>query len=57
VLQLVQGKVIVLSMVQSYPHVVGDNQLVKKFHLVMELGRCSHPDYEIPVIDTYPKPV
>jgi len=33
VLQLVQGKVIVLTVVQSYPFAVGDNQLVKKFHL------------------------
>ena len=56
-LQLVQVKVIVLTMVQSYAHAVGDNQLVKKFHLVMKLGRCSHPDIEISVIDTYPKPV
>lgn len=54
-LQLVQGKVIVLTMVQSYPHALGDNQLVKKFHLVVKIGKCSHPDHEISVIDTYPK--
>jgi hypothetical protein len=57
VLELVQGKVIVLTMVQSYPQAVSDKQLVKKFHLVMKLGRCIHPDHEISVIDTYPKPV
>jgi len=55
-MQLVQGKVIVLTMVQSYPHAVGDNQLVKK-HLVMKLGRSSHPDHKISVIHTYPKAV
>jgi hypothetical protein len=57
VLQLVQRKVIVLIVVQSYPRAVGDNQLVKKFHLVMKRGRCSHPDHGISVIDTYSKPV
>jgi hypothetical protein len=57
VLQLVQGKVIGLTMVQSYPHAVGDNQLVKKFHLFMKRGICNHPDHEISVIDTYSKPV
>lgn len=53
----VQGKVIVLTVVQRYPHAVSVNQLVKKFHLVMKLGRCSHPDHDISAIDTYPKPV
>jgi hypothetical protein len=55
--QLVRDNVIVLTMVQSYPHAVGDNQLVNKFHLVMKLGRCGHPDHEISVIVSYPKAV
>jgi len=57
VLQLVRDNVIVLTIVQSYPHAVGDNQLVNKFNLVIKLGRCSHPDHEISVIDSYPEVV
>lgn len=56
-LQLVWNNVIVLTMVQSYPHAVGDNQLVNKFHLVMKPGRRGHPDHEISVIDSYLKAV